>query len=235
MQNSLPSGFCFLNNIDPSVIECSYYASEHNFLGRIVKGYTTTRIICTTVAAQRLKEVHDFFKNQGYRLVIYDGYRPQRAVDEFKAWGLDELEQATKALYYPTLEKKEVFQQGYLAKKHSTHSRGSTFDLTLIEEGRTLQSIQVSKRFLANGEEIPFLDNNTVDMGSSFDLFHEVSHHDSTLVSDQCNEKRNFLRKVMMSHGFKPCSAEWWHYTLGDEPFPDAYFDFVVDGNRLLV
>jgi D-alanyl-D-alanine dipeptidase len=99
----------------------------------------------------------------------------------------------------------------------------------LIEEGKALQSIQVLKRFLTNGEEIPFLEDNTVDMGSSFDLFHEVSHHDSTLVSGECNEKRNFLRKVMIYYGFKPYYAEWWHYTLENEPFPDTYFDFVVE------
>lgn len=224
---SLPNGFVFLSEIDPSIIEFPRYYTNENFLGKPVPGYTDHRIISTLEAATVLKLVHQDLKNQGYTLVVYDGYRPQQAVDEFVRWSQDERDQAAKQLYYPTINKKDVFKLGYVAEK-SSHSRGSTFDLTMIKTGQSLNPIKITHRTLTNGEEIPYLDDNTVDMGSTFDLFHEASHHDTNLVNEQHTSMRNLLRSTMKKYGFKEYHEEWWHYTLENEPYPDTYFNFVV-------
>ncbi len=226
--NKLPNGFVFLADIDPTIIENSRYYTDQNFLGRPIAGYNASKIICTKEAAEQLKKAQEFFKSQGYKLVIYDGYRPQAAVDDFKRWGENPKDTIAKAYYYPNLSKKALFKLGYVGDQHSSHSRGSTFDLTLIKANQSLKLLSYSKRRLKNGEEIPFLDDNTVDMGSSFDLFHEVSHHDSPLVQPSQTQMRNFLRETMKQYGFDEYQYEWWHYTLHNEPYPETYFSFNV-------
>ena len=226
-QSELPHDFVFLTDIDPTIIESTRYSTKNNFLGKQVPGYTSNRVICTKVAAETLKKVHDDLKQAGYKLVVYDGYRPKRSVDEFMRWSKDEKDQIAKAYYYPTINKKDVFKLGYVAEK-SSHSRGSTFDLTLIESDKNLTPIAYSSHKLLSGETIPFLDDNTANMGASFDLFHEASHHDTSLVNDANTRMRNLLRNTMKKYGFKEYQEEWWHYTLANEPHPDTYFDFVV-------
>ena len=224
-----PSDFVMLSEVDATIIQDVRYSTKENFLGRPAVGYKTTKIACTKKAAESLKQAHDYFKSQGYNLVVYDAYRPQRAVDDFRGWGNDLNDLGNKASYYPTLEKKDLFKLGYIAGEKSSHTRGSTFDLTLIKMGTKLKPIVISKRKLSQGDEIPYLDDNTVDMGSSFDLFHEISHHDSKLTKPEHNATRNLLREGMKRFGFKEYKEEWWHYTLENEPYPDTYFDFVIE------
>lgn len=222
---SIAKDFVFLTDIDPTIIENVRYYGVENFLGKPVPGYTKNRIICTQQAASQLKKVQEDLKNQGFQLVVYDGYRPQKAVDAFMRWSTDSSDQQAKEQYYPNVDKKDVFTLGYVAEK-SGHSRGSTFDLTLIPLSQSLKPITITKRLLKNGEEIPFLDDNTVDMGSSFDLFHIVSHHDTALIDESALQMRNLLRAIMKKHNFKDYQEEWWHYTLENEPYPNTYFDF---------
>lgn len=226
-KNDLPPGFVYLYDIDPNIIQDVRYSTSENFLSRPVPGYTVGKIICTKEAAQSLAKVNQALNQQGYKLVVYDGYRPQRAVDAFFTWSLDVNDQQAKTRYYPTIDKKDVFDLDYVAKK-STHTRGSTFDLTIIPIDQKLKPITLEKRILSNGEEIPFLNDNTVDMGASFDLFHEVSHHDTPLITTQQTTMRNILRAAMKKQGFTEYPTEWWHYTLSNEPYPDTYFNFVI-------
>lgn len=226
----LPSGFVFLAEVDPTIIESPRYATAQNFLGRPVPGYVKPAIVSTRVAAEKLSLVNQEFQTLGYNLVVYDGYRPQCAIDAFRAWSSDAKDQVAKALYYPTLTKYDVITQGYLGTKKSSHGRGSTFDLTIIPKGVPLTPIQVTHRTLCStGEQIPFLDDGTVDMGSSFDLFHTASHHDAPLVSAQALKMRNLFRGVMKKYNFREYQQEWWHYTLNGEPYPDTYFEFNID------
>jgi D-alanyl-D-alanine dipeptidase len=227
---SPPSDFVFITDVDPSIIESVRYVTDQNFLGKKVDGYDLPKIVMTKAAALRLKDINAELKEHGYTLVVYDAYRPQRAVDHFIRWADDADDEIAKPLYYPTLGKHDLFN-GYLAKK-SGHSRGSTVDISIIETGKKLMPIKISKRQLKNGEEIPFLDDGTIDMGASFDLLHEASHHDSELISKERLEWRNFLRSIMKKHGFKEYWREWWHYTLENEPYPDRYFDFVAGDCR---
>jgi D-alanyl-D-alanine dipeptidase len=222
---ALPEGFVFLTDVDSTIIEDVRYFGSENFMGKPVPGYTVNRIICTEKAALALKAVHDVLKKQGFVLVVYDGYRAQRSVDAFLEWAEDD-DTRGKANYYPTLTKHEIFENGFISP-HSEHTRGSTFDLTIIPVGSTLKPVRVTERMLKNGEKISFLDDNTVDMGSSFDLFHPVSHQNNSLITEKEMQNRVLLRKAMTDGGFKGYSEEWWHYRLVNEPFPDTYFDFV--------
>lgn len=226
-KQNLPEGFVFITDIDPTIKESVRYSTKDNFLGRVVSGYQSNRVVSTKVAADALKRVHDDLKKEGYNLVVYDGYRPQRAVDSFVLWAKDINDATAKANYYPDVNKQDLFKLNYIAEK-SSHTRGSTFDLTLIKRNEQLGAIKAGFRQLTSGEKIPYLDDNTVDMGSSFDLFHKASHHDSSLVTAEQSKMRNLLRSTMKKHGFKEYKEEWWHYTLENEPYPDTYFDFVV-------
>ena len=141
----------------------------------------------------------------GDRIKVVDAYRPATAVKHFTLWGVDDLDLRMKPFFYPDLEKQELFRRGYIASK-SSHSRGSTIDLTLLD--------------MKTGKE--------VDMGSPFDYFSEVSHPDYKGVTKEQYENRMFLQDMMVRGGFEPIDCEWWHFTLRDEPYPDTYFDFPV-------
>ncbi len=146
----------------------------------------------------------------GYQMKIFDAYRPARAVKHFVLWGLEDQDIRMKQYFYPDLEKEELFNTGYIAKQ-SSHSRGSTVDLTLLE--------------MRTGRE--------VDMGSPFDFFGEISHPDFRGITEEQYANRMLLRSVMMRNGFLPFSCEWWHFTLEDEPFTETYFDFPVCASSL--
>ena len=147
---------------------------------------------------------------KGYRLKIYDAYRPQMAVTHFMNWALDEDDTRMKEYFYPELDKEVLFPQGYIAE-HSGHSRGSTVDLTLFD----------------------MTTEKEVDMGGTFDYFGELSHPDYTGITEEQYANRMLLRDVMVKHGFKPLEEEWWHFTLEDEPYPDTYFTFPINSDAL--
>lgn len=234
-QQGLPQGFCYLDDVDADILVSLRYETRENFCGTQIDGYAGrgNRAIMTCDAAAALHAVQQDVHKEGFSLVVYDAYRPQRAVDHFIRWSLDGLtDQTVKAKYYPNIaDKSRLFELGFLAQR-SGHSRGSTVDLTLIE----LASAAKLRRCLDDGSQlvskgnraVPWLDDGTVDMWSSFDLFDETSNHDcdERLVPPERLKLRNFLRLSMESKGFRALADEWWHYTLENEPFPETYFDF---------
>ena len=205
-----PSGFVLLADCIPGVIQEIRYYSTYNFIGDRIDGYEEPCALLTTEAARALKAVSGEMNVQGYRLKIFDAYRPARAVKHFVLWGVDDLDLRMKPFFYPELEKQELFRQGYIASR-SSHSRGSAVDLTLLD--------------MSTGRE--------VDMGSPFDLFSELSHPDSRNVTDEQYENRMFLRNAMIRNGFDSIDCEWWHFCLRDEPYPDTYFEFPVSSAYL--
>ncbi len=198
-----PSGFVVLADYVPGIIQEIRYHSTFNFIGDRIDGYEEPCALLTKEAARALKAVSGEMNVQGYRLKVFDAYRPARAVRQFVLWGIEDLDLRMKPYFYPDLEKQSLFAQGYIASQ-SGHSRGSTVDLTLLD--------------MKTGKE--------VDMGSPFDLFSEVSHPDSRAVTDEQYENRMQLQSVMVRNGFVPFDCEWWHFTLENEPYPDTYFDF---------
>ena len=198
--------FVDLEDESPGIAMDLRYYSEDNFMGTRVDGYKKATIIVSKEAAEALSKVQTELEPMGLGLKIFDAYRPQKAVDHFIRWARDPADTLTKHRYYPDLPKDRLFELGYIAEK-SGHTRGSTLDLSIVN--------------LESGEEL--------DMGSPWDFFGEISHHDSPLVSEEATANRNLLRDVMVKYGFRPYANEWWHYTLADEPFPDTYFDFDIE------
>jgi D-alanyl-D-alanine dipeptidase len=224
----MPKGFVHLSHIDPTIQISLRYAGEDNFLGRPVNGYTAIEdMIMTIETAHALKRVQEELLSNGYSLLIYDAYRPQMAVDNFMAWSKDVDDQKMKEHFYPYIDKRDVFMLGYVAEK-SGHSRGSTVDLTLIPSDLKAKKPVYLKRKLPDGKLIPFIDDGSIDMGASFDLFDEVSHTNSTNITVIAQRNRTYLKEIMERHGFKNYEYGWWHFTLENEPFPSTYFNFPV-------
>ena len=209
--------------VSDAILEIRYF-STYNFVGSRIDGYLEPTALLTKAAADSLKAVSDDVKTLGFRLKIYDAYRPQQAVDHFVRWAEALPDTLMWQYFYPDLNKDVLFDQEYICAK-SGHTRGSTLDLTLFDM-RTEKEL---------------------DMGGTFDWFGPESHPDfcgdpetltytgdnakspvgRSITSEQfCN--RMILREAMMRHGFKPFPTEWWHFTLRDEPFPDTYFNFPV-------
>lgn len=204
-----PAGFVLLSDFVPQIIQEIRYYSTYNFIGDRIDGYEEPVAITTKETARALKAVSNEMTVQGYRLKIFDAYRPAAAVRHFLMWALDDLDLRMKPYFYPDLEKKSLFANGYIAE-HSGHSRGSALDLTLLD--------------MRSGKEL--------DMGSPFDLFSEASHPDYKGITEDQYTNRLLLRKVMMRNGFQPYETEWWHFSLKDEPYPDTYFDFPVSSEH---
>ncbi len=199
------SDFVVLSEAVPDVIPEIRYYSTYNFVGDRIDGYEAPAALITKEAAAALKKVSDEMVSRGYRLKIYDTYRPQQAVSHFVRWALDVKDLRMKEFFYPEIEKSRLFPQGYIAE-HSGHSRGSTVDLTLFD--------------MKTGKE--------ADMGGTFDYFGLLSHPDYKEITEEQYANRMLLRDVMVQYGFHPIDEEWWHFTLDNEPFPDTYFTFPV-------
>ena len=190
--------------VPDAILEIRYYTT-YNFVGARIDGYRQPTALLTREAADSLRAVSDDVLAQGYRLKIFDAYRPQCAVDHFVRWAADVSDTLMKPFFYPDLDKSVLFEQEYIMEK-SGHTRGSTVDLTLFD--------------MATERE--------VDMGGTFDWFGIESHPDYTDITPQQYANRMILREAMLRHGFKPLASEWWHFTLADEPYPDTYFTFPV-------
>lgn len=201
----LPAEFVYLKEISSDILVDLRYNSADNFMGRKIDGYYSKSCILTRKAAMALKKVHKELESKGLSLKIFDAYRPQRAVDHFVRWAQDLSDTLNKTSYYPEVLKSELFKRGYIAAK-SGHTRGSTLDLTIVKSSN----------------------NTELDMGTSWDFFSEKSWPQSNEVTRAQKDNRMLLRTVMIKFGFKPYEAEWWHFTLNKEPFPDTYFDFPV-------
>jgi len=201
----VPDNFIYLAEVIPYVEFDLRYYSDNNFIGQPIPGYHGNALIVSLQAAIALKKVQQDLAYSNFALKFFDAYRPQQAVDYFVRWANDPDDIRMKAQYYPNVDKDELIPKGFIAAK-SSHSRGSTVDVTIIS--------------LENGQEL--------DMGTPFDLFDQKSWPSDTTVSVQQRANRQLLRSVMSKHGFAGLEEEWWHFTLFDEPYPDTYFDFPV-------
>lgn len=204
-QDALPEGFVYVDALVADLSVDLKYCTKANFLGEPVDGYDVSRVIATAPAAYALAAVQRELGLFGLGLRIFDAYRPQRAVNHFIRWAGDEAEHSTQDMYYPGRRKQQLFDEGYVSK-HSSHSRGSTFDLTIVTGG----------------------DGEPLDMGTAFDFFGPESWPQWPDATQPQKNNRLLLRGIMGKHGFAPHDYEWWHFTLIDEPFPDTYFDFPV-------
>ncbi|PSR20243.1 MAG: D-Ala-D-Ala dipeptidase VanX [Sulfobacillus acidophilus] len=181
------------------------YATWDNFTATPVDGYMANRIVGTRALCAALNQAREHAESRGFGLLLWDGYRPQRAVDYFLRWSKQPDDGRTKRRHYPNIARTEMFEKGYVARR-SAHSRGSAIDLTLFD--------------LATGQQIP--------MGGHFDLMDSVSHHGAKGISPTEARNRKILCEIMQASGFVPYAYEWWHYSLKDEPYPNTYFDVPI-------
>ena len=205
-----PSGFVLLADFVPQIVQEIRYYSTYNFIGERIDGYEEPVALLTIEAARALKAVSSELIVRGYRLKVFDAYRPACAVRHFILWGIEDQDVRMKPYFYPELQKQELFSKGYIARQ-SSHSRGSAVDLTLLD--------------MASGKEL--------DMGGPFDFFGEISHPDYRGITEEQYENRMLLRRAMLRGGFVPIGCEWWHFTLKNEPYPDTYFAFPVSSEYL--
>lgn len=204
-QSQVPEFFVNVQEIDSTIKVELRYLTSNNFVGGKVDGYQANKAYLTKRAAKALRMAHRRAWKMGMGILIFDSYRPQQAVDHFVRWSKDLKDTLTKSEFYPEINKSRLFEEGFIASR-SGHTRGSTVDLTLY--------------YLETGEE--------VDMGSAFDLFSDISSHNSPSITAEQLANRNLLRLLMRNAGFRAYSKEWWHYTLNNEPFPDQYFNFEI-------
>ena len=189
--------------IDDVVYDMRYYSS-YNFTGKRINGYKKPVAYMTKESLNALAIAADDLRKQGYRILIWDTYRPQKAVDNFVEWINNPNDPGDKS-FYPDLNKSDLLKGQYIMEK-SGHTRGSTVDLTIIKK-----------------------DGSFVDMGGTFDLFSEISHPDYKKLTRVQKKNRKILYDAMTKAGFKGLDSEWWHFTLKNEPYPDTYFNFDVE------
>jgi len=175
------------------------YASSDNFVGTKIDGYEASKCLLTKEAYTQLKEVEQELNKEKLHLLIYDCYRPTRAVDHFVRWAKDLEDTKMKVQYYPNVKKSELFEKGYIAHR-SAHSRGSTVDVAIAE----------------------------LDFGTPYDYFDETSHTFSKEVSEEAQKNRLYLHNIMSKYGFKSLDEEWWHFTLMYEANKNRYYDKVI-------
>ena len=201
----MDTGFVFLDEVLNGVRWDAKYATWDNFTGRPVDGYEVNRIVGSEALARALLDAQARAATRGFGLLLWDGYRPQRAVDRFLDWSTQPEDGRTKERFYPNIERAAMFTNGYVAPR-SGHSRGGAVDLTLFH--------------LDTGE--------LAEMGGGHDLMDERSHHGAPGVPDAACRNRRTLCSIMEESGFERYEREWWHYVLAEEPYPDTYFDFPV-------
>ena len=190
----------------PSLLTDIRYAGSNNFIGRPVAGYEDPVCLLSEAASVALSRAQERAQSRGLSLLMYDCYRPQRAVDDFIDWVSGTAPEPTKIAYYPSLERSSLIDLGYIASQ-SGHSRASTVDLTLVDSAT----------------------RQPLDMGTPWDFFDPMSHTESDEIDPRARHNRFLLREIMTASGFRPYYAEWWHFTLVDEPYPETYFDIVID------
>ena len=205
-QAPLPEGFSDVKKLIPDLEIDLRYAKQNNFVGQKIDGYQSEKAILSTAASRALMAVQEELIPYGLGLKFFDGYRPQRAVHHFVRWAKDVQDTLMKAQFYPNIRKSQLFKEQYIASR-SGHSRGSSIDLTLID----------------------FNTCTALDMGSPYDFFGEISHLSYKNLTAEQLANRKLLKTLMVKHGFRAYAQEWWHFTFNNEPFPNTYFDFVIE------
>jgi zinc D-Ala-D-Ala dipeptidase len=215
----LPDGFVHLSEVAPTIRQDMRYAGATNFMGRRVDGYGAAQCIVTRETGEALGRAQTAFVSQGLTLVMFDCYRPARAVADFMRW--TQTPGPADPVWRPNLAKDRLVPDGYIAER-SGHSRGSTVDVGLARLRPEPQDTQKRQSPCAR------VDTNTLDFGTPFDCFDPISATAAADISPAARANRNLLVGVMMEAGFRNYTAEWWHFTLVDEANKTQIFDFPV-------
>ncbi|MEO6842289.1 MAG: M15 family metallopeptidase [Bradyrhizobium sp.] len=228
LPQGLPKGFVYLRDIDPTIVQDIRYAGSHNFVGRPIKGYRAAACILSERAATALKTVQGMLAEKKLSLIVWDCYRPKRAVDDFWQWSKDSARAEMKAEFYPRTDKQNLFARGYLATR-SAHSRGGTVDLGLVPSSfasspppAPLPALKACT--LPKGERFA---DGTIDLGTGYDCLDVLGRTSNASVGETALRNRQLLKSTMARAGFRPYAREWWHFELVNEPYRQG-FDFDV-------
>ncbi len=228
-QEKIPPGFVDVGQFIPSACLDIRYYGNYNFVGERIDGYEAPKCYLTKEAAVALLMVQEELKSFSLSLKIFDCFRPQRAVDHFVRWGRDLNDVRMRTEFYPAVDKKNLFKEGYIAER-SGHSRGSTLDLTIVSlpcprQSKDASGVRYEECSVSRERR---MSDGGLDMGTGFDCFGGPSHTLNPGMTAQQRANRALLRRLMEKHGFRNLEEEWWHYTLQNEPYPDTYFNFTV-------
>jgi zinc D-Ala-D-Ala dipeptidase len=226
--SALPKGFVYLRDVDPTIVQDIRYAGSHNFVGRPIKGYLAAECILSVSAAKALEAVQKKLAGKNLSLIVWDCYRPKRAVDDFFQWSRDPAHSEMKTEFYPRTDKQKLFNLGYIARR-SGHSRGSTVDLGIIPAGSSVAappnpSLPLKPCTSPKGERF---EDGAIDFGTGYDCLDVLASTSNALAGEAALRNRQMLKSYMEGAGFHPYAKEWWHFELAGEPFHDG-FDFEV-------
>ena len=231
--SALPKGFVYLRDIDPTIVQDIRYAGSHNFVGRPIRGYLASECVLSEPAAKALEAVQRKLAEKRLSLIVWDCYRPTRAVDDFLQWSKDPTHSEMKAEFYPNTDKKKLFALGYLATR-SAHSRGSTVDLGIVPT--TLSSAPppnpaqpLKPCTSTKGERF---EDGTIDLGTGYDCLDVLANTSNPRTGGTALRNRQILKSYMHAAGFRPYAKEWWHFELINEPFRRDGFDFEVSASH---
>ena len=230
--SALPKGFVYVRDIDPTIVQDIRYAGSHNFVGRPIRGYLAPECILSVSAANALETVQRMLTEKNLSLIVWDCYRPKRAVEDFLQWSKDPTHSEMKAEFYPRTDKEKLFALGYLAKR-SAHSRGSTVDLGIV---LTASSFAPSPKALqplkaCTSPKSERFEDGTIDFGTGYDCLDVRANTSNALVGGIALHNRQTLKSYMEGAGFRSYAKEWWHFELINEPFNRDGFDFEVSAS----
>ncbi len=229
VQAGLPDGFVYLSDIDPGIIQDIRYYGSHNFVGRRIDGYNAPECILTKQAALALSKVQAALSEDNLSLIVWDCYRPARAVADFLRWSKNPSEKGMKTEFFPNTDKASLFALGYIAA-HSAHARGSAVDLGLAPKGASPAAFDPAAPLApCTASKSERFQDGGLDMGTGFDCLNSSANIGNAKLQHEAQKNRARLRKAMMAAGFKPYEKEWWHFELRNEPFRGKSFDFPVD------
>jgi D-alanyl-D-alanine dipeptidase len=226
---ALPRGFVYLRDVDPTIVQDIRYAGSHNFVGRPIRGYLAAECILSASAANALEKVQRILAEKKLSLIVWDCYRPKRAVDDFVRWSRDPTHSEMKAEFYPRTDKAMLFALGYLARR-SAHSRGSTVDLGIVPSAYSSApppgpSQPLKACTSPKGERF---EDGTIDFGTGYDCLDVLANSSNALAGAVALHNRQTLKSYMKAAGFRPYAREWWHFELIHEPFNGDGFDFEI-------
>ena len=230
--SALPKGFVYLRDMDPTIVQDIRYAGSHNFVGRPIRGYRAAECILSVSAANALKTVQGMLAEKNLSLIVWDCYRPKRAVDDFLQWSKDPTHFEMKTEFYPRTDKEKLFALGYLARR-SAHSRGSTVDLGIVPSAFSLAAAPApsQSRKPCTSPKGERFEDGTIDFGTGYDCLDVLGNTSNAAVGGIARHNRQTLKSYMERAGFRPYAREWWHFELVNEPYRRDGFDFEVSAS----
>jgi D-alanyl-D-alanine dipeptidase len=213
-KESLPDGFVRLADIDPNIREDMRYATARNVTGAALPGYGAPACLLREEAALALSRVQAALKDKGLGLVVFDCYRPQRAVSALVAWAATPGAQR-RGPAHPGIDRSALVEKGYIAAR-SLHATGYAVDLALAplaspavpREGQAMDD-----GALCTASQAERGDGDLLDFGTTFDCFDPAASTDAPGQSPVVRTNRRLLIEAMTAQGFTSYRREWWHFS----------------------